>query len=149
MRSRSAAGFVRALAIGLGSTLRRDDGVGARAAEMLEAAGLPARALLQPLPELALELAGLDRVVFLDADRNAAPGEVRLREISEGAEADLGHGFDVPAVLGLCRALVGRAPEAWLLSVGVADLGLGETLSQAVEAAMPGLVARARALLAA
>ncbi len=140
---------MRALAIGLGSTLRSDDGVGARAAELLAAAGIPARAQLQPLPELALELAGLDRVLFLDADLAAAPGEVRLRTLSPGAGAEAGHACDAASVLGLCRALSGREPEAWLLTVGVADVRLGETLSEAVEGALPRVVAQARRLLGA
>ena len=139
---------MRVLAIGLGSTLRRDDGVGARAAEVLATEGLPARALLQPLPELALELAELDRVVFLDADLGVTPGELRLRRIAPLAGSGGSHDLDPAAVLALCHALSGRAPEAWLLSMGVADVGLGETLSEPVAGALPDLVARARALLA-
>lgn len=139
---------MRALAIGLGSTLRRDDGVGARAAEALAAEGLPARALLQPLPELALELAALDRVIFLDADLGAAPGALQVRAVAPRDGSGASHGLDPAAVLALCHALSGRAPEAWVISVGVADVGLGETLSEAVAGALPGLVARARALLA-
>lgn len=138
---------MKTLAFGIGNPLRGDDGVGARAALALAAEGFAARAVIQPLPEHALELASVDRVVFLDAALDSSPGVVRVRRISPKREATDPHALDAASVLGLCEALEGRAPEAFLVGVGVADLRFGEVLSPAVEAALPELIARARGLL--
>jgi len=135
------------LVIGLGNTLRRDDGVGRRAAEQLLAEGVAADAVLQPLPELALRLVSVERVLFLDADLAGRPGALRERALGPADALAEGHALDAPGVLALCAALHGRAPESRLLALGVADTGPGEGLSAPVAAALPAFLARARALV--
>lgn len=139
---------MRTLAIGLGNLLRGDDGVGHRAALALEAEGLPARAEIQLLPEHALALAGLDRVVFLDASREAPPGRVTLRRVAPRAAGAFSHRLDPAGLLALCAALAGSAPEALALGIGALRFEPGDELSAEVAAGWEELLARARALLA-
>jgi hydrogenase maturation protease len=135
---------VTTLWIGFGNPLRRDDGVGARAAAMLAAEGLPARAWLQPLPELALEIAAAQRVVFLDADLALAPGHVQLRVVTASPPAPWSHRLDAAGLLSLVRLVAPRPPAAWTLSIGILDADAGEDLSPPVEAGLGELLARAR-----
>ena len=135
------------LVVGVGNPLRRDDGVGPRAALALAAEGWPARALHQPVPELALELAGVDRAVFLDADRRVPPGAIEVRRITPRTRALASHALDFEDVLALAEALGGRAPAAWVVSIGAADFAIGEGLSAPLEAAFEAVLARVRSLL--
>ena len=130
--------------IGFGNPLRRDDGVGALAAELLAAEGLAARAWLQPLPELALEVAAARRVVFLDADLALAPGCVQLRAVTPSPPAPWSHRLDAAGLLSMVRLVAPRTPAAWTLSIGIADAGVGEGLSPPVEAGLDELLAHAR-----
>lgn len=130
--------------IGFGNPLRRDDGVGARAAQILAAEGLPAQAFFQPLPELAVEIAAARRVVFLDADLELAPGVVRLRALEPAACSPWSHRLDAAGLLSLAATLDGERPEAWVVSIGILDVGIGEGLSAPVEAGLDELLARAR-----
>jgi len=130
--------------IGFGNPLRRDDGVGAQAAQILAAEGLLAKAFFQPLPELAVELAAARRVVFLDADLELAPGVVRLRALDPAACSPWSHRLDAAGLLSLAATLDGERREAWLVSIGILDVGIGEGLSAPVEAGLDELLARAR-----
>jgi len=59
---------VPSLVIGIGNPLRGDDGIGWRLAALMPArAGLAVRCRQQLTPELAEELASVERVLFLDA----------------------------------------------------------------------------------
>ena len=151
----------RALVIGYGNTLRRDDGVGVRVAELLAAdprlAGADVLAVHQLTPELAIDVAAASVVVFVDADVQASPGKVVTRRLAsepDPASADPGassHHVGAAELLALARSLTGHAPEAVTVAVGIADLEVGEGLSASVEAALPeavelvaGLVRRGR-----
>jgi hydrogenase maturation protease len=151
----------RPLVIGYGNTLRRDDAVGVRVAELLAAdgrvVGVDVLAVHQLTPELAIDVGGASFVVFVDADPSVAPGAMEVRRLSldagpaAGATTEPGassHHVGILELLGLARELTGRAPEAVAVAVGVADLELGEGLTPAVEAALPGIVERVRGLLA-
>lgn len=130
--------------IGFGNPLRRDDGVGSRAAQILAAEGLSAQACFQPLPELAVEIAAARRVVFLDADLELAPGVVRLRALAPAPCSPWSHRLDAAGLLSLAATLAGKRPEAWLVSIGILDAGVGEGLSAPVEAGLDELLTRAR-----
>ncbi|RIL03905.1 MAG: hypothetical protein DCC71_14655 [Proteobacteria bacterium] len=134
----------RALVVGVGNPLRRDDAAGPLAAQRLAAEGIETRALHQPLPELAAELAHVAVVVFVDADRSVAPGAVHVRRIDARPDAAWSHALSIEAVLALTRALAGRAPAAFAVTIGAADLGVGEGLSAPVAAAFETLLARVR-----
>ncbi len=133
--------------VGFGNPLRRDDGVGYRAAVELEELGYPAHAFLQPLPELALEVANSQIVIFLDAEVTVAPGEIRFREGVPAASFDWNHAFTPEAILKLAGELEGCYPKSFVLSIGVADLGFGEGFSPQVESAYAEYIYRAKALV--
>ena len=130
--------------IGFGNPLRRDDGVGGRAARILAEEGLRAQACFQPLPELAIDIAAAGRVVFLDADLELAPGVVRLRALDPAPCSPWSHRLDAAGLLSLAGAFDGERPEAWVLSIGILDVGIGEGLSAPVEAGLAELLALAR-----
>lgn len=132
--------------VGFGNPLRRDDGVGPRAAEMLAAEGLAARAVFQPVPELALELVAVRRVVFLDADLSSAPGALTQRRLAPARRPQAGHRLDPRGLLSLAARLGPECPEAWLLSIGILDVGVGEGFSIPVAASFGEFLERARAL---
>ena len=147
----------RPLVIGYGNTLRRDDGVGVRVAELLAAdgrvAGVDVLTVHQLTPELALDVGGASFVVFVDADPSVEPGAVEVRPLvlGVGTTEEPGassHRVGILELLGLARELTGGAPDAVAVAVGVADLELGEGLTPAVEAALPGIAERVRGLLA-
>lgn len=117
------------LIVGIGNTLRRDDGAGAEVAERF-AGRADCRVLVvhQLLPEHVEDLARCDRVVFADAAVNAE--RVRFERLAASATSpSLGHSGDPAWLLGLCQALHGRTLEAWLLTVPGVDFGFGHGLS--------------------
>jgi len=79
------------LVIGYGNTLRRDDGVGVRAAEMMAAdsrfADVEVLTAYQLTPELSLDIATASLVVFVDADVRGLPGSIEVRELGAGGAA--------------------------------------------------------------
>ena len=124
-----------ALVIGYGNTLRHDDGVGRRAAEIVQGWGLPGvttLALTQLTPELAEPLAAVRLAIFIDArlvsGGDIAGVEVRSLEPSDGF-SPFGHSGDPRRLLALARTLYGRCPIAWLVTVPAENVGLGEVLS--------------------
>ncbi|HEV2208022.1 MAG TPA: hydrogenase maturation protease [Verrucomicrobiae bacterium] len=120
------------LLIGYGNTLRSDDGVGPKLAEAAAGLGLPGLetlvcALLTP--ELAEPISRADRVVFVDAAVAGSAG-VELREISPAQSSQLmAHAAEPRTMLALARDVFGHAPFAWLLTIPVENMELGETLS--------------------
>jgi hydrogenase maturation protease len=110
------------LVIGYGSPIRGDDAIGPLAADALAAGPLPegvrviARHVLTA--ELVEDIASADRVIFLDAAVDGAPGEVRVRELhpDETAVSTMAHFLDPRELLAWCLTLYRRQPRAWLIS---------------------------------
>jgi hydrogenase maturation protease len=119
------------LVIGYGNELRGDDGAGPRVARTVADRHLPgvrALAVHQLTPELVLELAQAERVVFVDAVVNA--DDVCWRRVySAGGPARLGHASDVGWLLSLTNAISGRTPAAWLVSLPAPEFGYRSALS--------------------
>ncbi len=145
------------LVLGFGNTLRRDDGVGAVAARLLGAdprlqrSDVDVREAYQLLPEMSMDIAGATLVVFVDADARGLPGSIEVHQIdpvaaaredpdARGEPGASSHHVGGGVLVALAAALTGRAPEAVAIGIGVADLGMGEGLSPAVEAALPRVV---------
>jgi hydrogenase maturation protease len=128
-RQESPAGL---LVIGYGNTLRRDDGVGPKVAEAVAALALPGvRALAYPLltPELADPVSRARIAVFVDASVDA-PREVQLRKLAPADSSQImAHAANPATLLALARDVFGHAPEAWLLTVPVENISIGEELS--------------------
>ena len=127
------------LIIAYGNPLREDDGVGWAVAAALEGCpGVEVQAVHQLLPELVEALSRASSVVFVDARRDGTPGIVRREPVlvRDGTEA-MTHALDPGRLLGLCRRLYGRAPEAVVVSVSGARFGFGHALSEPVRGAVP------------
>jgi hydrogenase maturation protease len=120
------------LIIGYGNTLRRDDGVGPGVAEAVAALDLPAvRTLACPLltPELAEPVSQARVVIFVDAAVDA-PREVQLRALAPAEHSQvMAHAASPATMLALARDVFGHAPEAWLITIPVEDLGIGDEFS--------------------
>jgi hydrogenase maturation protease len=141
---------VRVLALALGNPLLGDDGAGAAMARGLEAvaASLEVIEAIALLPEHAERVAEADGVLFLDASVASAPGAVHVRPVAAGGAgpSSLLHALLPEELLGLARALHGRAPPAAVISIGAGRFAPGEGLSPEVEAALPEARAQVWAL---
>lgn len=149
----SGATSRQVLVIGFGNTLRRDDGVGAVAAELLaddprlSGNDVEVQARYQLLPEMALDIGAASLVVFIDADLRALPGSIEIRPIEADAprsDADAraepgasSHHIGGGELVALAVELGSHRPEAVEIGIGIADIEFGEGLTPAVEAALP------------
>ncbi len=126
------------LVVGYGNDLRADDGAGRRVADAVEARDLPGvtvRSQSQLTPELALEAAGRDLVVFVDADIEAEVLTHRAVEPGEGGGVMTHHGN--PASLLALVPTVGEPPRrAIVVSIPASNLGMGFELSPRTAAAV-------------
>lgn len=120
------------LVIGYGNDLRSDDGAGRVVADRIEALGLPdvaVRSLSQLTPELSLEIAGRDCVIFVDASVDVAKTTVS-QIVANSAEKSAWTHYTTPEALLAMTGEVGFVPKcAHAVSIPVADLGLGMELS--------------------
>jgi hydrogenase maturation protease len=119
------------LVIGIGNTLRRDDGLGPWLAQQIAAWRLPAVttcSVQQLTPELVEEIASHERVLFLDAC--ASDERSRIVDIPPSLGANrLGHSLSPEDLLSLADCLGMRRPRAWMATVPGADFGFGEGLT--------------------
>lgn len=137
------------LVIGYGSLLHSDDRVGHVVADrVFELAGsgrVEVITATQLTPELAEPISRAAGVIFVDAGVDLPPGDVRYSLLASMVEADstpaFTHFCTPSSLLRSARDLYGRAPSAWLCAVGAQSLALGEWLSPAVSASVPGVVA--------
>lgn len=132
------------LVIAWGNPLREDDGVAWHVLEGLRRLrprpGLPAlhlRHAHQLTPEMAECVSRAAGVVFVDARRDGAPGEIRREPVAPQAGSNpLAHSLSPQALLLFAEALYGRAPRASVVSVAGASFGMGEALSPPVRRAV-------------
>ena len=145
----------KTLVIGYGNTTRGDDGIGWVAAEQLveELREPEVRVLmLQQLAlELATELSEVDRVILVDAVRASPAGHVQFEQVEPAVSAaePFSHQLAPASLVECTRALYGRYPETWLVSVAGASFEFGDQLSGPVAAALPLILARVRQLVGA
>lgn len=139
------------LIIGVGNTLRHDDGAGIWLAKAVAAAlaergsVVEIRLLQQLLPEIAEEIGEVPAQTVLIADcraqgLNEAEGWVRRLAAAEEAGTPIGsHGLGAAALIELARRLYGFAGEAWLATVPGVDFDHGEGLSPVTRQAIDHL----------
>lgn len=143
-QQKSPAGI---LVIGYGNTLRRDDGVGPKVAEAVAALALPGvRTLACPLltPELAEPVSQARMVLFVDAAVDA-PREVQLRTLAPADNSQImAHAASPATLLALARDVFGHAPEAWLITIPVEELGIGEEFSPLAQCGFEAAVRHVR-----
>ena len=148
----------RVLVVGFGNPIRGDDALGPLVAERLAeelstgrwpAADVEVLVRHSLTPELASDLAGVARVVFLDAAVDGPVGTVVCRSVAPQAAGSVPdpHCSDVAALLALTRQLSGRVPDAYLVSVrGVCFDFADRRLSPSVAAAIDRVAETVRQL---
>ncbi|MBT8194240.1 MAG: hydrogenase maturation protease [Acidimicrobiia bacterium] len=133
-----------AFVVGYGNDLRSDDGAGRWVADEIEGRALPGvavRSISQLTPELALDIAGRDVVVFVDADVDVSELTVRpVAAKTTGAQTMTHHGD--PATLLAMVSAVGEPPRrAYVVSIPATNLEMGLTMTDATRAAADEAVA--------
>ena len=139
------------LIVGYGNTLRSDDGVGYRLAEQIEAQNWPqvtVLALPQLTPELAVPIAQVERVIFIDAHLVTSPLVAIEPLLPHSPRASFGHVGDPRQLLGWAQWLYGRVPIAWWVKVATQNLELGETFSPLTRQAQQEAYAKIAQLVA-
>jgi hydrogenase maturation protease len=143
--------------LGLGNTVMRDDGVGARALDELSRRyALPPMVRLidsaAPMARVMAELEGVDHLIVVDAVRGGQTpgtvygmgdmGQLGLEQlVATGRSACSSHGVGLADLCALLAAL-GRCPEVRIIGVEAGELdGVGLELSGPVAAALPLVVA--------
>jgi len=120
------------LVLGYGNTLRSDDGVGPLVAETIAGLQLPGvETLVAGLltPELADPISRAGTVVFVDAAVDA-PREAQLRPCAPAESSQImAHAADPKTMLALARDVFGHTPQAYLLTIPVENLAIGEELT--------------------
>lgn len=141
------------MVIGFGNPLRQDDGIGWRAAELIEARlnseDTEVSACHQLTPELAAKIAGAPLVVFLDADVEQAPGQVSQREVAPEGQYVSSHHLTPGQLLSLVESVYGHAPPSVLISGGVLETDLSESMTATGELCAARMAEAAIDLLAA
>lgn len=114
-----------AVVIAIGNPLRRDDGA---AHQAYLPAGIEKLAVLQLTPEIALQIAPYDLVIFIDAD--IAATEVRTERIEAvPMPPPLTHVFRPAEVVALARSLFGFTGDAYTCHIPIEDISPGEGLT--------------------
>lgn len=141
----------RLLIVAYGNPVRADDGVAWRAAEALQTkfGGEQAEILTlhQLGPELAEHASRSECVIFVDAGAGPGrPGEIRVHELLAsdlpGKSTAFCHAVSPAQILALTAELYHRRPRAFCVTVVGESFEHGESLTAAVEAALPALLAR-------
>ena len=133
--------------IGVGNKFRRDDGVGLAVAEQIAGLGIADLDVLATMGEPGAIIdawAGAELAVAVDAvsTDESVPGRIRrwTPEAIAVAPGTSSHAFGLRQTYALGRAL-GRVPDSFIvLTVDMADDGLGPGLSAPVAAAVPEAV---------
>jgi hydrogenase maturation protease len=136
--------MARILIIGIGNSLRSDDGVGWHVASelsgRLSASDADVIVLQQLMPEIAEPISRAEKVLFVDALQGGKPGSVRVQRIVPAAESRLDSHRCTPAsILKLALELYDRSPEAFLITIAGESFDSGEELSAAVQEALPAV----------
>lgn len=139
----NAFASTRPLLLGIGNTLRSDDGLGRVVVEQLARVGELDGEILsihQLTPELALPMAKASLVIMIDASREGRPGSVRVRTLSSPVQPlwAVGAHHTTPEELATLASLAyGHCPPVVVISVTGADFSVGEYLSPPVAQVLP------------
>lgn len=127
------------LVIGYGNDLRADDGAGRVVADTVEARGIEGvdvRSVSQLTPELALDIAGRHRVVFVDASVDADVLSIEPVTAGNPEAGVMTHHGDPASLLALVSHVGDQPSEAVVFSIPASDLGLGFGLSERTQRAV-------------
>ena len=109
----------------------------------LRLAGVEVLAVHQLTPELAVDMSRASLVILIDASVDDPPGAITVRpvtddgDVTRGAAGPSSHHVGPGELLAVARVLYGHAPVALTVSVGIAHMGAGESLSPDVAAVLP------------
>lgn len=121
------------LVIGYGNSLRSDDGIGIRIAEIVASWHLPkvrSLALHQLTPELTAKLARVDLVIFVDAYLASDTDTLKIYQLQPSVSTKFStHLSDPQILLSLTQALYSKCPQAWWVLVPGVNFQLGDRLS--------------------
>ncbi len=127
---------MNSLVIGYGNDLRSDDGAGRAVADRVDGLDLPSvkvRSVMQLTPELALEIANVDTVVFVDASVEVSETTAEPVVAETPNPSAMSH-YSTPGTLLGMTATVGTVPStAIAISIPVTDIGLGMELTPMTE----------------
>jgi len=135
------------MVIGYGNPLRQDDGLGLRAAEILEASGIEVIRCSQLTPELAAAIADSNLTIFLDAAADLEPGVVRCTEVTSEAASAWTHQLTPGQLLSLA-SMFGNTPRAVLIAGGPISMDFGEGLTAGGEECARRMAAAALRVIA-
>ena len=133
------------IVIGYGNDLRRDDGAGRWVADRLDERDLPGvvvRSVAQLTPELSLEIAGRDAVVFVDADVYATDLTVKAVPPSAPTARTMTHHSSPSHLLDMVRAVGDLPDRAHVVSIPATDFAMGLEMTPATQAAAEAAVER-------
>lgn len=137
-RARNASG-VHHLVIGYGNTLHRDDAVGRLLAEEIAGWLLPDVRVIsthQLVVEIADEIAGAERVLFIDASLPSAIGaNARLKPLcaTPSCAAASTHFVAPSDLIALAIQLYDASAQGWLLTMPGVDFAIGAGLSETAQ----------------
>ena len=125
----------KTLIIGYGNTLRGDDGVGYKIAEVIEQWNFDnttSFAVHQLTPDLAEKISQVDTVIFIDAvpitDINTAKLEIKTISLNHKIH-NLGHHNNPQQLLSLTQAIYKKIPLSYWILVPAIDFNFHESLS--------------------
>ena len=123
----------RPLVIGYGNPLREDDGMGLRAAGLLEQQLSPGAAEIircrQLTPELAAKFEEASLIVFLDAACDQCPGTVTCEPVTAEGNPAWSHHSSPAELLRLSVQLGSDPKPAFLIRGGIRSMDLGDGLT--------------------
>jgi hydrogenase maturation protease len=134
------------LIVGYGNPLRSDDGIGWHAARRLATDprldGARVLTLHQLTPELAADVSRASLVVLVDAAAEGDPGSVAVLRIGSPPPTPItwSHHLTPETLAGLADALYGAVPPIVLVSVVAESFADGDSLSNALQQALPEVV---------
>ena len=138
------------LVIGYGNDLRCDDGAGRVVADRVEALQLEdveVRSLMQLTPELALDIAGIDTVVFVDASVDVAQTTMQPVNSEPLSRTGMSH-YSTPGSLLTMAESVGLPPSrAFTISIPVTNIDIGMELTPMTEAGVETAVAMVKEII--
>jgi len=142
---------LRPLIIGYGNPLREDDGMGWRAAQLLEAQLAPGTADViqcqELTPELAARFEGASLVVFLDAACDQHPGTVSSEEVNAGGNSAWSHHLSPAQLVRLSEQVGSAARPAFLIRGGAFRMDLRDRLTALGEKTAAEMARLAHALV--
>lgn len=142
---------MKSLVIGYGNSLRGDDCIGIKVAQIIAGWKLPkvrSLCLHQLTPELSAELTQVDLAIFVDACQTADKNTVELLSIEPSNAVEFkSHFSDPEALLSLTQALFGNCPRAWLVIVPGTNFELSDCLSPIAKVGIEQALKQIRGLL--